>query len=70
MTATEAIELLRNYEPEEELIIHWWGLDEFEHVDPKKWPAVVETAMTGKRFDQVTQDAHDDIEEIVAEQND
>jgi hypothetical protein len=65
MKVTEIIELLGNYDKDDELIIQWWGLEEFEHVDPKKWPAVVESAMTGKLFEQVAQDAHDSIEDII-----
>jgi hypothetical protein len=67
MKVSEIKEALSNYEDDDELIALWWGNDEFEDVDPEKWPEVAQSAMEGKMFESIAQQGAEAIQEIADE---
>jgi hypothetical protein len=67
MKVSEIKEALNNYEDDDELVALWWGNDEFEDIDPDKWPEVAQAAQEGRMFEYVAQHASEIIQRIADE---
>ena len=70
MKAKDVIEHMKEYDPEDELLVMWWDFDtlynNYDNVTDKEWNKVI-NATDGYGFDGISQDVYEILEETLFE---
>ena len=68
MKAKDVIEYMKEYDPEDELLVMWWDFDtlynNYDNVTDKEWNKVI-NATDGYGFDGINQDIYEILEETL-----
>jgi len=70
MKAKDVIEYMKEYDPEDELLVMWWDFDtlynNYDNLTDKEWNKVI-NATDGYGFDGISQDVYEILEETLFE---